>query len=104
MCLYLEITLTAAETILPFTFQCRQFPIRPAFSMTFNKCKGQTLGQIGVYLTSPVFSHSQLYVGLSCARTLNSITLLLSDLNFTDNIVYKTVLQKTTHELFSSLH
>ncbi len=70
-----------------------KFPIRPAFSATFNKCQCQTLGQIGVYLPSPVFSHGQLYVRLSRARTLNSITLLLPDLNFTDNIVYKRVLQ-----------
>ncbi|KAG2642745.1 hypothetical protein PVAP13_2KG196764 [Panicum virgatum] len=33
--------------------------------MTINKAQGQTIPNVGIYLTEPVFSHGQLYVALS---------------------------------------
>ena len=33
--------------------------------MTINKSQGQTLKRVGLYLTTPVFAHGQLYVALS---------------------------------------
>ena len=46
-------------------FKRRQFPIRPAFAMTINKCQGQTFKKVGIYLDQPIFTHGQLYVAFS---------------------------------------
>jgi ATP-dependent DNA helicase PIF1 len=50
---------------LPFKFKRKQFPVRLSFAMTINKSQGQTIPNVGIYLLEPVFSHGQLYVGLS---------------------------------------
>ncbi|VDB87754.1 unnamed protein product [Peniophora sp. CBMAI 1063] len=48
----------------------KQFPIDLAYSTTFNSCQGLTLDRVAVDLTTPVFSHGQLYTALSriCRR------------------------------------
>jgi len=56
-----------------------QFPIRLAYSMTINKSQGQSLRFVGVNLVEEVFSHGQLYVGLSRAMCANQVKVLLSD-------------------------
>ncbi|KAG6632588.1 hypothetical protein CIPAW_13G170000, partial [Carya illinoinensis] len=60
-----------------FTFKRTQFPIRLSFAMTINKSQGQTLDFVGIYLPQPVFSHGQLYVALSRAKTASTIRILL---------------------------
>ena len=60
------------DTVLPFKFRRRQFPLRPAFAMIINKAQGQTLHVAGHYLPTHPFSHGQLYVaktrvGAKCA-------------------------------------
>ena len=82
-----------------FPFKRTQFPIRLSFAMTINKAQGQTLDYIGIYLPEPVFSHGQLYVALSRAKTSQSIKMLirptyndLLDYENTKNIVYHDLL------------
>ncbi|GJT32310.1 ATP-dependent DNA helicase PIF1-like protein [Tanacetum coccineum] len=58
-------------------FKRVQFPIRLCFAMTINKAQGQTLDFVGVYLKEPVFSHGQLYVALSRARTAKHAKVLI---------------------------
>jgi hypothetical protein len=85
------------ESGLPFNFQRRQFPVRPAFAMTINKAQGQTMSCVGVYLPEPVFSHGQLYVGFSRVGSPDAIKVLVKGGSienrgiFTSNIVYQEV-------------
>ena len=53
------------KTELPFEFKRRQFPVRVCYAMTINKSQGQSMKYVGLYLPEPVFTHGQLYVGLS---------------------------------------
>lgn len=60
-----RINFIVSNTHLPFNMLRRQYPVKLAFAMTINKAQGQSLKQNGLYLPRPVFSHGQLYVGLS---------------------------------------
>ena len=58
---------------LPFEFERKQFPIRPCFGMTSNKSQGQTLGHVGICLTTDFFAHGQLYVAMSRVQSPNDL-------------------------------
>ena len=69
-----RIKLAPSYPNLPFTLSRRQFPIRFAFVKTMNKAQGATYkGKVGIYLAEPVFSHGQLYVAFSRARSFNNV-------------------------------
>ena len=92
-----------SETNLPFSFIRRQFPIRVAYCMTINKGQGQTFDVVGIYLPEPVFSHGQLYVAFSRAKSEASVKVKIlptskqgrlkknSNRVFTENCVYREV-------------
>jgi hypothetical protein len=48
-----------------FTLTRRQFPLRLAYALSFNRSQGQTLRRVLVDLTVPPFSHGHLNVALS---------------------------------------
>ncbi|KAG6726965.1 hypothetical protein I3842_02G107600 [Carya illinoinensis] len=82
-----------------FPFKRTQFPIRLSFAMTINKSQGQTLDCVGIYLSQPVFSHGQLYVALSRAKTSSAVRILIRPVsteqrekNCTKNIVFTELL------------
>ncbi|MCO5557005.1 hypothetical protein L7F22_010560 [Adiantum nelumboides] len=93
--------ITTSSLGLFFEMRRRQFPVRLGFGMTINKAQGQTLGFLGLYLASPVFSHGQLYVAMSCVRSSTAIKIVIDDRKLqsqngavsgsarTPNIVYK---------------
>jgi ATP-dependent DNA helicase PIF1 len=64
------------DQMFPFQFKRKQFPIRLSFAMTVNKSQGQTIPNVGVYLSAPVFSHRQLYVAISRATARTNIKIL----------------------------
>ncbi|XP_057756085.1 uncharacterized protein LOC130975280 [Arachis stenosperma] len=88
-----------SDTVIPFKFQRRQFPVSLSFVMTINKSQGQTLSTVGLFLRRYVFSHDKLYVALSQVRNRNSLKILLCDEGLvdaarTENIVFKEVFYK----------
>ena len=84
---------------LPFKFKRKQFPVRLSFAMTINKSQGQTIPNVGIYLPEPMFSHGQLYVGLSRGVSRSTTSILAKPKEKLDptgkstkNIVYKDIL------------
>ncbi|HEV7738154.1 MAG TPA: AAA family ATPase [Chlamydiales bacterium] len=89
-----RIILQTNEEDFPFTLSRRQFPVRLAFGMTINKAQGQSLDTVGLNIFSPVFSHGQLYVGMSRGTNWRKVKVLLTEGSngMTQNIVYPDVL------------
>jgi ATP-dependent exoDNAse (exonuclease V) alpha subunit len=73
----------------------RQFLVRVAFVITINKSQGQTLDNVGVYLSSLVYSHGQLYVVISRVTSRANIKIFngQSPNGYMRNVVYKEVLE-----------
>ncbi|CAN6854496.1 unnamed protein product [Brassica oleracea] len=91
-----RIQLSPTDTIHPFVFRRRQFPIRLCYAMTINKSQGQSLRQVVLDLPRPVFTHGQLYVAMSRVTTPAGLKILdeTSDKDGEDgvtNIVYKEI-------------
>ncbi|GAA0170320.1 DNA helicase [Lithospermum erythrorhizon] len=95
----LETNPSDSKYLIPFVR--RQIPVRLCFAMTINKSQGQTLNYVGLYLKQPVFSHGQLYVGLSRAKTGKDVKILIipptcrdPGTEYTTNVKYNEVLMK----------
>ena len=76
-----RITLHSSETVLPFQFQRKQFPIQPCFARTTNKSQCQSLKTVGLdlHLQHSMFSHGMLYVALSRAGNNKSVFIYSSN-------------------------
>ena len=68
-----RITLSLTKGTFPFDWQCCQFLIYPAFTITINKSQGKSIKQVGVDLHNSVFTYGQLYVAASCVTRPNNI-------------------------------
>jgi hypothetical protein len=96
-----RIKLAPSDANLPFILHRTQFPLRLSYCMTINKAQGQTFDNIGIYLPNPVFSHGQLYVAFSRARSFKNVHVqlyktptqgLFGSKYLTKNVVFKEVL------------
>jgi ATP-dependent exoDNAse (exonuclease V) alpha subunit len=90
-----HISLTPSDMNLPFQLKHHQFPVCLAFCMTINKSQGQFVQNVGLHLHTPVFTHGQLYVALSCCTSNCRIKVLLQEEHVeykTQNVVYSEVL------------
>ena len=95
------LVLAPSDVDLPFVLCRRQFPLHLAWAMTINKAQGQTFEKVGIHLEEPVFTHGQLYVAFSRARSFADIRVQITptsmqgrhgDIWTTDNIVFKDIL------------
>ena len=69
-----RIPLRSSDTMFPFQFERKQFPLLPCFTMTINEAQGQTLKVLGLDLRQLIFAHGMLYVALSRTGKEDSIT------------------------------
>jgi len=86
-----------------YTLLRTQFPLRLAYSMTYNKCQGQTLSKVLLDTTEEPFSHGHAYVSLSRIRSSEMIRIFCKpehiiqidneDVPTIKNIVYKEALK-----------
>jgi ATP-dependent exoDNAse (exonuclease V) alpha subunit len=63
--------------------------------MTINKSQGQSVGNVGLNLQNAVFTHGQLYVGISRVTASQKIKAIWDEKNanaVTKNIVYPEVI------------
>ena len=86
-----RIPLRPSDTMFPFQFERKQFPLRPCFAMTINKAQGQTPKVIVLDLRQPIFAHGMLYVALSRTGKEDSITTSSSQ-GLARNVFYTEVL------------
>ena len=89
------------DTDLPFQLKRIQFPLRLSYAMTINKSQGQTFEKVGIALRNPCFSHGQLYVAFSRARSFGAVKVKVNESLsqgyirgrcYTKNVVYPQVL------------
>lgn len=66
-------TIPPESSGLPFSIRRRQLPLIPAYAVTAHKAQGQTLRIVGLYVTTAVFTHGQLYTALSRTRGWENI-------------------------------
>ena len=75
------------------TLICCQFPLAPTYSTTIHSSQGQTYDRIGIDLTTPVFTHGQLYTALSRVRRHEDVLIqTLPNCNTTTNITFHDIL------------
>ena len=110
-----RIPMTSTQSNFPFTLKRTQFPIKLAFTVTFNRAQSQTVpGDCGMLLPKSVWTHGQIYVGFSRCGNPRNIHVWADQDEFEDfptaegksyvaNIVYKEVLTTEDEMKESSL-
>ena len=52
-----KMVITPSDVRLSFKLRSKQFSLAVYFAMTINKSQGQSLSNVGLYLSSPIFTH-----------------------------------------------
>ena len=76
-----------------------QFPLRLAYAMTYNKSQSQTLSKVLLDITTPPFSHGQMYVALSRVRDCNNIVMYLTEEQLMISHVHPTGFMPTVNNI-----
>jgi hypothetical protein len=76
-----RIKLSVTDDSLGILLFRKQFPVRLCFAMTINKSQGQSFYTVGLDLQTPVFTHGQLYVRVSCTLLVKRLSILLPENN-----------------------
>jgi hypothetical protein len=90
----LQIKLSVTDGSLGIPFSWKQFPVRLCFAITINKSQGQSFYTVSLDLRTPVFTHGQLYVRVSCTSLVEGLSILLPEnsRSKTFNVTYPEVL------------
>ena len=89
----LRISMSPSDKTFPAPLKRKQFPVSVCYAMTINKSQGQTVKNVVLYLSKPVFSHGQIYVAVSRVTSPHGLRILCVDedeahAGYTKNIVY----------------
>jgi hypothetical protein len=76
-----------------------QFPLRLAYAMTYNKSQSQTLVKVLLDITSPPFSHGQLYASLSQVHDCRNINIYLTEEQVTMSPYNSSVIMPTVNNI-----
>ena len=96
-----RIPICTKENEFPWIIKRLQFPVRLAFAITFNRSQGQSLNKVGLLLPESLWTHGQLYVGVSRCGDPNNIFIFADQASFshlpdtsvyTRNIIFPEVL------------
>ena len=79
-----RIPMESKESDFPVIFTRLQFPIIVGYYMTYNRAQGQSLDHSGLLLPCSVFSHGQLYVGLSQTGDPRNVSVYADQIEFAD--------------------
>jgi hypothetical protein len=75
---------------MSYSLMRMQFPLRLAYSMTYNKSQSQTLSKVLLDVTEEPFMHGHLYVAASRVRQANKIKLFIKEENVLSDTEYLT--------------
>ncbi|RPA70716.1 hypothetical protein BJ508DRAFT_219073 [Ascobolus immersus RN42] len=81
-------------SLVPWTIERRQFPLRLAYAVTYNSCQGLTLDCVALDVRVNPFAHGQLYTALTRVRRREHCIVFVGkkeDMKV-KNIVYKSLL------------
>src|SRR5271168_1254602 len=90
-----RLSITPSSTQVPFEFCRRQFAVKVCFAMSINKSQGQSVDYVGLDFRTSVFTHGQLYVGVSRVTSVHNIKAIWDhrvEQPVTKNIVYPEVI------------
>ena len=82
-----------------FQLTRKQFPLRLAYVMTFNKSQSQTLDRVLIDITGPPFSHGQFYVAMSRVRDCLRIALYVQKEQLVEDATAPTGMMATVRDI-----